>query len=306
MTGQLYIDGKDAYLEWGVGMDEDGMKQLVQWAAFKKVDSTNWPEDDGEEFDLSAPVLDTRNVNIEMYITAAGVFEDFLQTLADGGAYHTFDYKPLGRAYTLRYLQCSAFKYIGGTIATFTLQFADDYPEVPTAEPEDAPYNGTWEQGVSLDGYDFSRFGIWVTDDAGAAVHKAAKAKKNLTMDLERNAGVDYDGGIVVFETKDVQLPLVVNAPTAATFWLSMDSLMAQLCKAGEHVLAFEGKRYKCFYKKMATSKVKRLPCGGIWCEFKLTLTFTKGVAEEEIVPPLMRCGITGLRVTEAGELRII
>lgn len=306
MTGQLYIDGKDAYLEWGAGMDEDGMKQLVQWAAFKKTESTDWPEENGEEFDLSAPVLDTRNVNIGMYTTAAGVFEDFLQALADGGAYHTFDFKPLGRSFTLRYLQCSAFKYMGGTIATFTLQFADDNPEVPIADPEDLPFNGTWEQGVSLDGYDFSRFGMWVTDDAGAAVRKAAKAKKNLTVDLERNAGVNYDGGIVVYETKDVQLPLVVNAPTAATFWLSMDSLLAQLCKAGEHELSFEGKRYKCFYKKMATSKVKRLADGGIWCEFKLTLTFTKGVAEEETVPSLRRANLFGLRTTETGGLRTV
>ena len=57
MVGKLFIDGLDAFSEYGIFVEQYGYKALVQMPSFKKLSSTEWPEYDGEEVDLSAPLL---------------------------------------------------------------------------------------------------------------------------------------------------------------------------------------------------------------------------------------------------------
>ena len=52
---KLFIDGLDAFSEYGIFVEQYGYKALVQMPSFKKLSSTEWPEYDGEEVDLSAP-----------------------------------------------------------------------------------------------------------------------------------------------------------------------------------------------------------------------------------------------------------
>ena len=60
MKGRLYIDGKDAYSEYGVFVTEGGYNGVVAYPPLKSVKSNDWQEMDGIEVDLSAPKLDTR------------------------------------------------------------------------------------------------------------------------------------------------------------------------------------------------------------------------------------------------------
>lgn len=57
MVGKLFIDGLDAFSEYGIFVEQYGYKALVQMPSFKKLSSTEWPEYDGEEVDLSDPSL---------------------------------------------------------------------------------------------------------------------------------------------------------------------------------------------------------------------------------------------------------
>ena len=60
------MDGVDVYATYGAFVVQDGYKGLVQWPALKEPDSNDWAEEDGIEVDLSAPVLDAKEVRLEM------------------------------------------------------------------------------------------------------------------------------------------------------------------------------------------------------------------------------------------------
>ena len=57
MINRLFIDGNDAYLQYGVYVTSGGFNELVAFPPLKSVDSNDWQEEDGVEADLSAPVL---------------------------------------------------------------------------------------------------------------------------------------------------------------------------------------------------------------------------------------------------------
>ena len=58
-VGKLYIDGRDAMLEYGIFVEKGGYKGVVQMPSFKNVDSTEWLEFDGVEVDLLSSVLNS-------------------------------------------------------------------------------------------------------------------------------------------------------------------------------------------------------------------------------------------------------
>ena len=101
MKGRLYIDGTDAFDEYGVFVEQYGYKALIQLPPFKNIDSTEWPEHDGEEYDLSAPVLDTKTFAISFCITDITSASDLFELLSDK-SYHTFNFTELGKSYKLR------------------------------------------------------------------------------------------------------------------------------------------------------------------------------------------------------------
>ena len=43
MVGKLFIDGLDAFSEYGIFVEQYGYKALVQMPSFKKLNSTEWP-----------------------------------------------------------------------------------------------------------------------------------------------------------------------------------------------------------------------------------------------------------------------
>ena len=47
MTDRFYIDGKDAFTEYGVFVQEDGYNELVAFPSLKSVKSNDWQEEDG-------------------------------------------------------------------------------------------------------------------------------------------------------------------------------------------------------------------------------------------------------------------
>ena len=76
MKNLLFIDGRDAYVEYGIFVEQYGYKQLIQFPSFKKLESTDWPEEDGIEVDLTATKLDTRRLQIQFCISNVRYAED--------------------------------------------------------------------------------------------------------------------------------------------------------------------------------------------------------------------------------------
>ena len=101
MKGQLLIDRIDAYISLGICITKGSYNNLVAFPAMKEPDKNDWPEEDGQEFDLSSPTLDTAEVSIEFaYIGSLGIggLIDILSDLS----YHEFYFPLIGRSYKLR------------------------------------------------------------------------------------------------------------------------------------------------------------------------------------------------------------
>ena len=275
MTGKLLIDNSDAFLDFGVYVEDGGLKQLIQFPSFKTIESTNWPDEDGEEYDLTAPVLDTRTLQVSFCISNVLYAEKLFDSLSQG-AYHDFYVPALGRTWKLRMTTNGSFSS-HVTLGKLTLTFADDFPKVPTASPLDFGESGVAQFGYKLDGVDMSQFGAYILQGSHNDLRKAPQVKQNLTITAKGSAGVKYDAHKVYFKPKDVSLNLLIKSSTVEAFWERYDALFAVLLQPQERKFYVEetDAEYECFYNKMSVQSLHLLPDGGVWCQFTVTLRFT-------------------------------
>ena len=275
MQGKLYIDGSDAYLDFGIYVEDNGYAQLVQYPAFKKIDSTNWPDEDGEEYDLISPLLDTRTLQITFAISNVRYAEDLFDTLSQG-AYHIFKVPALGnKEWKLRMTTNGSFaSHV--TLGKLTLTFADDFPAVPTGSSLDFGESGVIQWGYELDGTDLSQFGAYVLKGSHNDLRKAPQTKTNLTINTKAKEGATYDAQEVYFKPKDVSLKMLIKTSSITDFWLRYDAFFAALIKAEVRKLYVEetNAEYECFYSKQSVSRLNINQDGSVWCEFTLTLKF--------------------------------
>lgn len=273
--GKLLIDGNDAYSDYGLFVEKGGYKSLIQMPSFKSIDKTDWPDEDGEEYDLAAPVLKDASVQLQFVILDVRYAEDLFDELSNG-AYHDFYFADLKRTYRLRMTSNGTFKQ-NIVMGKLTLTFNHDFPTVPNAEYYHRGASDVHQYGYELDGIDFSQFGSFVLNGTDDNLRKAANVKKALTIDVKSQSGVIYDDDSVHFASKDVQLKLLINAADIDVFWRRYDALYAVLLQPDERKFYFNalGNEYDCFYKQSSVSKFEILANGHVWCEFAVTLTFT-------------------------------
>lgn len=277
LTGRLYIDGTDAYAEYGVFVEQYGYKGLVGMPAFKTISVTEWAEYDGEEADLTDPVLDAKTVSIPFCMTSLAKAEDLYAALY-GGAYHTFKFADLGdKEYKLRMTSTGSFSSLVN-LGKMSLSFSDDFPPHPTGEPYAAGESGIKQTGYTLDGVDFAQFGAYITRGTDDSLRKAAEIRAALKISPTDAAGVVYDeGALQTFKAKDITLKLLIHASDIAEFWKRWNSLFAAVTAAETRTLYFPKLEagYECYYKSCTVSRFEIVPAGRVWCEFNLVLRCT-------------------------------
>jgi hypothetical protein len=274
MTGSFYIDGEDAYSEYRVFVTDGGYGELVTFAPLKQVENNDWAEDDGAEFDLSAPVLDTRELSVKFAFDGIfATFGEFMELLSDM-AYHTFDFAAIGRTYRLRLVNHSDF-VVSGNIGLFTLRFADDFPLNDYVYAAPVSSISVPEQGYELDGIDFSEYGVYILKGSAASIQKSPAVKTNLLTNIKSRSGAFYDDEYVKFQTKEVKLNCLMQAATLAELWRNYDALLYDLIRPDERLLYVDsmGEEYPCFYKSNSVEKFAAT--GRIWLQFSLSLMFT-------------------------------
>ena len=274
MKNKLFIDGHDAFIEYGVFVEQHGFKQLIQLAAFKKVDTTDWPEEDGVEVDLIEPKLDTRTLQIQFCITNTRYAEDLFDELSIG-AYHTFEFREIKKTYRLRMTQNGAFSSFV-KLGKMTLTFSDDFPVIPSGTHKPLDKTGIRQIGFEVDGIDISQFGTYVLNGSEDSIRKAANTKDNLKISTKDVSGIFYDASAVNFKSKDVTLKFLIDAPDIDEFWERYNGLFAVVLQpeTRNFYYAALGNEYDCFYKSMNVTKFDILRSGKVWCEFSIVLTF--------------------------------
>ena len=273
MTGRLYIDGNDAYSLYGVYVVHGGWNELIAYPPLKSVDSNDWQEEDGVEADLSAPVLNSREVQLKIAIS--GLFSRFfaLIELLSDGAYHTFEGASIGRTYRLRLVSqpdLTAAKVLGTT----TLKLADDFPL--RGYTYLAPASGVIAcDDYTFDGSPFTRYGVRVLKGTLDEVLKTPNVKANLLRNIGTQAGAEYDGKQVTFKSKDVKIYCLLRAETLTELWRNYDALLYDLIRPDERSLWVNDleQEFPFYYKSCVVTEF--YPEDKIWLQFTLTVTFT-------------------------------
>lgn len=279
MKGQLYIDGVDAYSDFGAWITEGGYDNLFSFPALVAPDKNSWPEEDGVEVDLSSPALSGKEVSISFVASNPQINADeFISYIARPG-YRIVRVPALGKEWKLRLLSHPDNVVYGTTanrLVAFSLNFADDFP-MRVSEYQPASGGGVIlpSSGYLLDGKGLDRYGILIEKGRDSTL-KSAAVKQNLTRKFKSTDGVLYDADTLVFSEKDVTFKCCLIADTIERFWQCYTAFFNDLIKPGERLLGYDetGKNYKCYYKNTSGWKLQSLT-GRVIAEFNLTLVFT-------------------------------
>jgi hypothetical protein len=273
MTGNLQIDGQDTYSSFRVLVAQNGYRELLAFPPLKGIESNDWAEEDGKEFDLSAPVLDARELTIHFtFHGEAANFEAFIERLSDV-AYHDFNFTEIGKTYRLRLVSQPDMTQIS-TLGKSSLRFADDFPlrNYTYYAPQS---NIAAQDDYKIDDRRFSDYGVTVLRGAEAEIKKSPAVKKNLSQDMKGQNGVIYDGAQVKFQAKEVKLNCLMRANSMSEFWRNYEALLYDLARPNERQLYADStkEKYPCYYK--SCSAINFVPKRKIWAEFSLTFVFT-------------------------------
>ena len=263
MAGRVYVDGLDLYERWGLYAAGIGVwNDLVAMPPLKDVDSNDWHEEDGIEPDLSAPVLDTRNISITFAFTGDvhSHYFSFLVLLSDG-AYHEFDCRYIGRKYKLRMVSHTNFDY-AEQLGKIKVKFADDFP-LEGYEYKAPSTSLAQVEDYLFDDVPFTAYGVRVLEGSLEEVMMPSTVKENLLRNIEIVSGAIYDGENVTYESKDVKLSCLMRAETLDELWQNYDALLYDLIRPDEHLLYVSEllQEFPFYYKECSVSEF--FPEGG-------------------------------------------
>lgn len=284
MTGDLYIDGKDAYTVYGVYILEGGYNELIAMPPLKSIETNDWQEEDGIEADLSDPVLNTRDIQIQIASdNYNNRYFSLIERLSDG-SYHTFDVRNIGRVYRLRLVSVTPSSSVGD-FALMTLKFADDFPlnDYQYAAPVGSLSS---DDSYTIDGRPTTDYDVRILQGSLSEITKTPEVKANMLRNIKMAQGAIYDPHTVTYKSKDIKLYCLMTSKDTETLWHNWDALLYDLVRPDERLLWVDciEQEFPCFYKSCSVSEFY---CEGkIWLKFTLTLTLTHEfrISDDDIV----------------------
>ena len=278
-SGRLYIGGADVWDVCYVCVAFGGFNELIAFPPLKTPPANDWYEELGFDPDLSAPVLDTREVTLQFSATDEG---DYAETL--GKLYSVVDVRApsIGRSWSLRFIAPTG----GAHSSTFGLKFAEDTPmRGYTYQPPAAEKEREWILSTSQrDDFvitespkrSFADYGARVLGDVVGEMDRRNEVKTGLLRKFATKPGAFYDKAALFNEKGgDRSVQLLMRADTLAELWRNHDALLFDLIRPG-------ARRYKEAPFYYSSCRVDHFipdeprP----WLQFTLTLTFYEGSSE--------------------------
>lgn len=133
MVGQLIINGKDAYTNWGITLDDTSVSALMTPAPVKEFTENKSRSIDGKQVLVKTPKIDERNIMLSINITAKdrttflSRYNSFCQELATGQLNIQTAFTG-GIIYKTLYKDCRQFEQFNGRIGKFMLSLNEPNP----------------------------------------------------------------------------------------------------------------------------------------------------------------------------------
>lgn len=134
MREELYINGKDAYSEWGISMDDTSLSALMTPAPNKELIENKSRLDHGKRIVNTNPKLDERTLTLQINLTAKDEaqffarYALFCEELETGVLNIRTKYQP-NVTYKTIYLSCSQFSQFMRGIGKFSLKLNEPNPK---------------------------------------------------------------------------------------------------------------------------------------------------------------------------------
>lgn len=131
--GELYINGKDAYTEWGISMDSSALSALMTPAGMKERVENQSRMEHGKRVLNTMPKIASRDVTVSFNLSAStetmffSRYSAFCTELAGGSLHIRTKYQPT-TVYRMLYVSCSQFTQFMRGIAKFTLKMEEPNP----------------------------------------------------------------------------------------------------------------------------------------------------------------------------------
>lgn len=281
-SGRLYFDEADLWGDTYACTAFGGFNELIAFPPLKTPPANDWYEERGFDPDLSAPVLDTREVTLRLSATHPEDYRYALQTLA-GTPVVDVRAPSIGRSWSLRFVAPTDSAHS----TTFGMKFADDTPmKGYTYQPPKAEKEREWILSTSRrDKFvitespkrSFADYGARVLGDVDDEMERRNEVKTGLLRKFSTKPGAFYDKAALFSEKGgDRQVQLLMRADTLAELWRNYDALLFDLIRPG-------ARRYKDAPFYYSSCRVDHFipdeprP----WLQFTLTLTFYEGSSKD-------------------------
>lgn len=133
MIGELFINGKDAYTEWGISMDDTSLSALMTPAPNKGFIENKSRLEHGKRVIASNPKKEERNLTFQLNLTAPDKdaffarYDSFCKELDSGILEIRTKYQP-SIVYRTEYLSCQQFSQFMQGIGKFVLKLNEPNP----------------------------------------------------------------------------------------------------------------------------------------------------------------------------------
>lgn len=135
MTGDLYINGKDAYETWGVSLEDGAVSTLMTPAAIKDLVSNTSRYEHGKRVLTKLVMVDSRDLTLEMHLCAKtksdflSKYAKFCEEVLETGVVDIITTHQPDIEYHCIYNSCSQFgQYMFG-LAKFSLKLTEFNPK---------------------------------------------------------------------------------------------------------------------------------------------------------------------------------
>ena len=126
--GELFINGVDAYLEYGMSLESSGLSALMTPPPNKELIENKSRQEHGKIVLGNNPKVDERDISLPFHLTAinrdefAEKYSKLCQLLANGKLNINTKYEP-NKVYRMNYISCTQFAEYRMGLAKFTLKF---------------------------------------------------------------------------------------------------------------------------------------------------------------------------------------
>lgn len=312
LEGLLFIDGNDAYTNYGAVVTKGGHNGLIQWPSLKAVETNDWHEYDGLEADLASPVLGSKEFPVDFYLFGRAGRLARLKRLVSAlrdGAYHTLNFAAVGKTAKLRVVSFGEPEFCSDGLR-ISITFADDFPlggyeylEPSSQVPACYDYK--------IDGIPFTDYGVRVIEGSLRAALNMADVKKNLLRDISILPGVIYDDPAedeqeegadvtVRLSFRDLKLRCFLMASNLSEFWRNYDALLYDLVQPDSRVVysVEASKKLECYY---GGSEVEKFSMSQINDSIGMIFSITFKVLSEVDVIRLLATETSEVLTTEMG-----